>query len=87
MSTADYIMVPVPVRVVHSLYMTGWFGRPGMEGGKVHVVHKSNRVPLCGQVQHPDSEFQWCAMRIEPRYIECEKCKVAAAKIVLGRAA
>lgn len=87
MSRPDYIMIPVPVKAVYSLYMTGWFGRPGVEGGKVHVVHKSNRVPLCGQVQHPDTEFQWCAMRIEPRYIECEKCKLLAAHIIVRAAA
>lgn len=85
--TVEYVNIKVPVKVVRSLYVTGWYGRPGREGGMVHVKLKGERGPVCGTPQHEDAEFQWCAMRIEPRYVECQKCKRIIAPIVAGAVA
>ena len=68
-----YLTVRVPNRAIHDLYMTGYFANYD-RGYMVHVVHRSNRQAICG-TRHTASWFQWCAMRIAPEYVECEKCK------------
>ena len=61
---------------------TGWYGVPGSRrpGGKVHVVSKSKRGPICGSPIGPKSEFQFCAHGAHIAYVECERCKAMLEK-------
>lgn len=54
---------------------TGYYGRPGRTGGKVHV--HAGRGPICGTVLPEGSEFQWCAKGIKDQYLECKRCIAA----------
>lgn len=54
-------------------FATGYFGVPGKQGGKVHVV--LNNKPLCGQALPPKSEFQWCCHGIDFVALECGRCR------------
>ena len=80
MTQAAFKTVVVPVKAVHDLYMTGYFANYERRY-MVHVVHRSTGKAICGQ-QHKASWFQWCAMRIEPEYVECRKCKAAIAPML-----
>lgn len=50
---------------------SGYYGIPGREGNKVHVVAKGHGS-ICGHKQDPRAEFQWCCWGVG--YVECEKC-------------
>ena len=59
------------------------FSLAGADGGEVKIVDvihpqgvqmHEHRQAICG-TRHTASWFQWCAMRIAPEYVECEKCK------------
>ena len=47
---------------------------------KVHVF--SQGKALCGYTPHDTMKIQWCAKHIRYDYIECEKCKLKARKIL-----
>lgn len=51
---------------------TGYFGIPGRNGGKVHIVRDGK--PVCRVRLHAKSEFQWCASGVYTSYIECRGC-------------
>lgn len=61
-------------------YMTGYWGIPGKNGGQTHI--NRNGKPLCGQRLHPKAEFQFCANRIHLPYVECQRCKQRASRIL-----
>ncbi len=61
---------------------TGFFGNP-LRSTKVHVVDEHDK-PICGSKIGIDMDFQWCAGNIKLDYIECEKCKNKAIKILIN---
>jgi hypothetical protein len=61
-------------------YMVGYFGIPGKSGGQTHATRDGK--PLCGRKLHPDAIFQFCAAGILLRYIECERCKQRATRVL-----
>ena len=50
---------------------------------KVHVLHDGK--PICGSVIGKKMSFQWCSHDIKFDYIECERCKTKARKILKAR--
>jgi hypothetical protein len=63
---------------------TGYFGVPGKDGGKVHLVTKGR--PICGTRLPADSEYQWCSYSTRMEFVECERCKRSAVKNRLAEA-
>jgi hypothetical protein len=54
---------------------TGYFAtlRRPFTRSKVHVVFIDNK-PICGSTLAKDSTFQWCAMTVQKKYVECKSC-------------
>lgn len=70
------------MKEVQKIHATGWFGIPGgNRGTKVHCVTVGNK-PACGARLHPKSAFQFCSAGIKFDYLECEKCKSIANKVI-----
>lgn len=64
----------------------GYFGVPGRTGGLTHIVEGPSVFSLkgskaiCGQMFHPDAEYQWCYP--DSTWMpECEKCKKKKQKL------
>lgn len=62
-----------PQKVMGGNYHIGWFGVPGRDGEKTHIV--LNKKPVCNTRLPKDSEFQWCSSYMNSMDVECEKCK------------
>lgn len=57
----------------------GWFGIPGRNGGRVHVVR--NGKLLCGEKPHPKAEYFQNAPYLLFEYVECLRCKERAKRL------
>lgn len=60
---------------------TGYFANE-KRGSKVHVIKNYNGPTLCNTTFANDMSFQWCADRVAWEYIECEKCKKIARRLL-----
>jgi hypothetical protein len=60
---------------------TGYYGIPGHDGGRVHLVIDGQ--PVCGVHIDPRAEFQYCSGGgIHLDYIDCQRCYPIAKKML-----
>jgi len=52
--------------------MTGYYGRPGTFGGKVHIIEDGK--PICNTHIHDKAEFQYCSYSNNIKYTSCIRC-------------
>ena len=60
---------------------TGWYGIPGSKSyfTKTHISDRGK--PICRAAIRKDAEFQVCSNGVHLNSVECERCKVAWAKL------